>query len=371
MGGGKKNPPPKNLKFLFISYYFPPEPFAGSVRGYNYIKYLKNFTEPIVLTKKLPEKILKDNSLLEDLKDVRIERVYDYIYFLKMPLRIRKKSGREAKRFLKPFYEKGKFLLKEGNFKFIFISLPPFELLKVGLSLKRRFNLPLICEIRDPADFESAKNFKKFIKNSENMVDLFICSHFYVLKSFDINGYVLHGGTIEFKKKEHEGFNIIYTGTLKNAEKSFERFLKFTKSINYNLYLLGSNIKSHDKRVKSFGYIDYKNLKNYFEISDLFIIFRDYDTRNYLPLKFFEYSGSSVPVLAYFKNYSNLFNYLEKYKKGKGFVWGEEENLLKFINDIKSNKLFFKSAFKLWKEVSLELLNVINEKVLNRRNRLL
>ncbi len=358
------------MKFLFISYYFPPEPFAASIRAYNYIKYLKDFTEPVILTKKLPKKILKDDFLIEDLINVKIERVFDYLIFLKTPLKIKNRGGRELKRYLRPFYKRAKTILKEENFKFIFVTIPPFELLKVALSLKRRFNLPLICEIRDPADFESGKKFKKFIKNSENIVDLFIGSHFYVLKSFNIKGYVLHGGTIEFEKKSHEGFNIIYTGTLKNAIESFERFVEFTESVNYNLYLLGPEVRLKDRRIKNIGYVEYKNLKNYFEIADLFIIFRDSDTRNYIPLKFFEYSGSSVPILAYFKNSSNLFSYLVKYEKGKGFVWGEEDKMLKFIEDIKKGKLSFKKAFKPWKEVSLELLKVINEKVLNRNNRL-
>jgi len=356
------------LKFLYLPYYFPPEPFAASVRAYNYTKYFKEAGfSPFVVTKKIPESILKDLSLLEDLKEIPIERVYDYLSFIKPSLK-RRKGGREFKRYLGNFLKKSALLMEKENLKFIFVTLPPFELLKVGVSLKLRYKIPLICEIRDSADFESAKKFKKFIKNYQNLVDLFIGSHDYVLSSFNIKGEVVYAGYYEFDKKKHSGFNIVYTGTLKNAEDSFKRFLDFTKGIDFNLFILGTELNLKDKRIKKSSFVEYKKLRDFFEISDLFIIFRDEDCKNYVPLKFFEYSGNDIPVIAYFKAKSILFNYLKEFKKGRGFIWGEEEEMLKYLEGIKKGIIKVQKFGKTWRERVLEIKNVIYEKVFNRDN---
>ncbi|MEN3044019.1 MAG: hypothetical protein ABDH37_02205 [Candidatus Hydrothermales bacterium] len=354
--------------FLFIAYYFPPEPYAASIRAYNYIKYLKNFFKPYVLTKRITKASIKDNSLYKDLSGIRVERVFDYISYIKTFLKFKGGSGREIKRILKPFYDRAKNLLEKEKVDFIALTVPPFELLKVGVSLKKRFNLPLICEIRDPADFESGKRFKRLIKNIEGIVDLFIGSHEYVLKTFGIDGYVLEAGAIKFERKNHEGFNIVYTGTLKNAEESFFRFIEYTKNLNYRLYLLGSDIKVKDKRVITPGYVNYDELINYFEIADLFIIFRDSDTKNYIPLKFFEYSGGDVPVLAYFRKSSNLFKYIKTFEKGKGFVWGEEKSMIDYLESLIKNPMSVKNISKSWEDVCMDFLNLINEKIFNRGN---
>jgi len=356
------------LKFLYLLYYFPPEPFAASVRAYNYTKYLKEIGfSPFIVTKKIPENILKDLSLIEDLGEIHIERVYDFLPFIKLPVK-RKKGGREFKRYLRNFLKKSSFLIEKENLKFIFVTLPPFELLKVGVSLKLRYKIPLVCEIRDPADFESAKKFKKFIKNSEKLVDLFIASHDYVLSSFKIKGEVIYAGYYEFERRKHSGFNIVYTGTLKNAEESFKRFLNMTRNVDFNLFILGADINLNDTRIRKSSFVEYKKLKDYFEISDLFIIFRDKDCKNYIPLKFFEYSGNDVPVIAYFKKKSNLFEYLKRFKKGKGFIWGEEKDMLKYLENVKRGIIKVEKFGKTWKERTLEIKNAIYEKIFNRNN---
>ncbi len=356
------------MKFLYLSYYFPPEPFAASVRAYNYVRYFKEIGfSPFIVTRKVPENALKDLSLLEDLKGVFIERVYDFLPFLKLPFK-RKRGGREFKRYLRGFLKKSEFLIKKENLKFIFITLPPFELLRVGISLKLRYKIPLVCEIRDPFGFESAKRFKKFIKNCEKIVDVFIGSHDYVLNSFDIKGETVYAGYYEFKRKKHEGFNVIYTGTLKNAEESFKRFMDFTKGFDFNLFILGTKVNLKDERIKESLFLEYKKLRSYFEISDLFVIFRDNDCENYIPLKFFEYSGGDIPVIAYFKRKSNLFNYLGKFKKGKGFVWGEEKEMLSYIEKIKNGIIKVEKFGKTWKERVVEIKKIIYEKIFNRNN---
>ncbi|MEN3046036.1 MAG: hypothetical protein ABDH49_03515 [Candidatus Hydrothermales bacterium] len=354
--------------FLFISYYFPPEPYAASVRAYHYVKNLKNFFKPYVLTKRISGVFIKDDSLLKDLDGIRIERVFDYISFIKSFIKLKGGAGREVKRILKPFYDRARSILEKERVDFIIITVPPFELLKVGVSLKKRFNLPLVCEIRDPADFESGKKFKRFIKKLENLVDFFVCSHEYVLKTFGINGYILEAGSIKFERKVHDGFNIVYTGTLKNAEESFFRFLEHTKNLDYNLYLLGPIIKVKDKRVIAPGYVNYDSLIKYFEISDLFVIFRDKDAKNYIPLKFFEYLGGDVPILAYFRESSNLFKYIRSLEKGEGFVWGEEKDMIKYLENLIKNPAIVKKVSRYWEDVCMDFLNLINEKIFNRYN---
>ncbi len=354
------------MNFLFLTNYFPPEGFAGSIRAYNYAKHFPEFGfYPFIITSFPSKRFPKDNSLLEEIKEFKIFRVKNISPSL-IPFKNIKKGGREFKRFLRPFFEKSLSVLNKEKIDFIFVTLPPFSLLKVAISLKLRKKIPLVCEIRDPADFESGKKFIKFIKNCENLIDLFIGSHEYVLKSFGIKGKVIYAGYYEFETKKHKGFNIIYTGSMRNASLSFKRFLKFTERIDYKLYLIGTEIKVNDKKVIKEGYIEYKNLKKYFEISDLFIIFRDKDMRNYIPLKFFEQAGSEVPFLAYFKEKSNFFNFLKKLNKGEGFMWGEEENMLLYIENVKNRKVRVSFFGKKWRDRVKEICEVINEEIFNR-----
>jgi hypothetical protein len=325
-------------KFIFITNYFPPEGFAASVRAYNYTKYIKKWGfEPIVITGFPSPRFPKDSSLLEDLREIEIYRT-KFLSPGSLPIKTLKKGGRELKRDLKPFLHKSFEIINREKISFVFITLPPFSLIKVGLSIKIREKIPLICEIRDPAYFESGKRFKKLIKNSEKMVNLFIGPNEFVLNSFGIKGKIIYPGTIKFKSSSEE-FNIIYAGSLKGAEESLKRFLKNTAEINYKLLILGAKSNIKDQRVKFLPYIEYKKLPEYYRRAKLFVIFRDRDCKNYIPLKFFEKSGGNVPIIAYFKEKGKLFYFLKKFKKGEGFVFGEEEKLKKLLKNLEKQRI--------------------------------
>lgn len=158
-------------RVLVIAYYFPPMGLSGVQRTLKFVKYLPQFGwQPTVLTVLPRAYYATDESLLEDLagRDVRIERTGAAgpgKYLSRKPeIRLpaewtRKLLSRVSDTIFIPDNKRGWLrtavahgvrLARERPFDLIFATAPPFTDFLIGRELKKRLNIPLVLDYRDP-----------------------------------------------------------------------------------------------------------------------------------------------------------------------------------------------------------------------------
>ena len=149
---------------MFIAYEFPPLNYGGVHRSLAFVKYLKQFNiNPIVITlskesyPKVYETYLLDKDLGNDvlssteviqieskningLKRSRLQNFVD-IYFNIM--------GNEANGWEEDFKKKIPDVVKRYQPMAVFVTLPPFSILKLAVWISKLFKLPLITDFRD------------------------------------------------------------------------------------------------------------------------------------------------------------------------------------------------------------------------------
>lgn len=153
-----------------IAYYFPPMGLSGVQRTLKFVKYFPQFGwHPTVLTVQPRGYLAQDDSLLEDLegKDVRIVRTsaagpakFARTQTVKFPSEwSRKLLSRLSDTFFIPDNKIGwkrkavaraLQLAKETPFDMIFATAPPFTSLLIGRAIKKKLNVPLVFDYRDP-----------------------------------------------------------------------------------------------------------------------------------------------------------------------------------------------------------------------------
>lgn len=140
------------INILFIVYQFPPLNSGGSHRPYRFAKYLMKFgINPVIVTPKI-EKEEYDSSLLDELDDIEIirtpidksikfENILSKNYF-----NILDSESKKWKKHLFPILEK---LTKEINFQAMYVTAPPFSIANLGVEVSKKFNIPLVLDMRD------------------------------------------------------------------------------------------------------------------------------------------------------------------------------------------------------------------------------
>ncbi len=147
-----------SINFLYITYDFPPKGMQSGIRALEISKRLvKKKHCPIILTTKIEKNTLLNHSLIHEIPySLNIHRTpffeikNNYISsFLNFFFRFDFYIG------WVPFaYSEGRRILSENkNIKFIYASGPPFHTHIIGYLLKRKFQIPLILEYRDPWSF--------------------------------------------------------------------------------------------------------------------------------------------------------------------------------------------------------------------------
>ncbi len=156
---------------LVIAYYFPPLGLSGVQRTLKFVKYLPQFGyQPTVLTVTPTGYFAQDESLLDELNGLDIEifragsldanRLFKKKGIVKMPSeRMRKFLTFLSDSFFIPDNKIGWRnkalkaaieLHKKYNFNLVFATAPPFTDFLIGAELRKRFNLPLVIDYRDP-----------------------------------------------------------------------------------------------------------------------------------------------------------------------------------------------------------------------------
>lgn len=152
------------INILFIAYEFPPLNSGGVHRSLAFVKYLNQFNiNPIVITlsresypnafesystdEHLGKDILSSTDVIEieskninSLHQNRLKIFID-IYFNIM--------GREANGWEEDFKKKIPEIVKRYQPMAIFVTLPPFSILKLAVWVSKLYRLPLIIDFRD------------------------------------------------------------------------------------------------------------------------------------------------------------------------------------------------------------------------------
>lgn len=158
------------FKVLVIAYYFPPLGLSGVQRTLKFVKYLPQYDwDPFVLTCENIAYFSHDSELLNETveNNMRIVRVAGKDInslmsgrgTMRMPPEfLRKLLNRLSQTFFIPDNKIGwtkkailiaRELLRNEKFDLIFVSAPPFSAFRMGVKLKKEFNLPLIVDYRD------------------------------------------------------------------------------------------------------------------------------------------------------------------------------------------------------------------------------
>ncbi len=143
------------MKFLYIVDEFPPIGRHPGIRALELSKrLLKKEIEPIILTKRVKSSKFIDNTLIKEIpSSLRIIKSYSFEIHNKILLKILDSIFRiDFYLSWVPFaYLKAKKILKkETDIKFIYIAGPPFYNHIIGILLKKKFDIPLVLEYRDP-----------------------------------------------------------------------------------------------------------------------------------------------------------------------------------------------------------------------------
>ncbi len=179
-------------KILIVTYYWPPDTGGGVQRILKFCKFLKAFGhEPVVITTPARPGPFADTSFSLDTAGIRSYRVAQMFDPVKVYNRINKNSGSEisvvrpgALRRLtnlvsdfiwlnlfipdskigwyQPVLGRIDAILKREHYDALITTGPPYTAHLIGLSLKRRYKLPWIVDIRDPWPHVSYKIVPRF-----------------------------------------------------------------------------------------------------------------------------------------------------------------------------------------------------------------
>jgi len=166
---------------LIIAYHFPPLGGPAVLRTLKFARYLPRFKyKPIVLSpdpkfinyhsfdyslvNEIPREVETVKSFIID-----VNWLYKFLHYIKM-----KKVGEFINRsLLFPECEKAwlffakrriKEILQKRRVDIVFITSPPFSTQILGLYIKKRFQLPIISDYRDPLTFDETIKRGHFFK---------------------------------------------------------------------------------------------------------------------------------------------------------------------------------------------------------------
>lgn len=346
-------------KVLIIAYYFPPLGLSGVQRTVKFAKYLPKYGwKPTVLTVEPTGYYAFDETLLREAEDagvqiirtrsIDVNRLFRKRGVVKMPSeRIRKILQFFGDLFFIPDTKIGwksiaikaasEFIRKE-RVDLIFATAPPQTDFLVGVSLKKKFEIPLVVDYRDawldyPFKFFPTPIHRLWHKRLEKRVlkaaDRVIVTHRRVKESilrrypslnynevviisqgFDPEDYPSQNAE---KRTRAVRMKIAHSGTF-YADRSPGVFLQAVANIlqanpkirgRFEIHFIG-NIRHEDellvKRldlnsvVKFHGYQEHRECVKQITDADVlwFVVDNDYQT----PGKLFEYFGARKPIIA-------------------------------------------------------------------------
>ena len=154
----------KNI--LFLVYEFPPLNSGGSHRPFKFVKYLKEYgLNPVVVTPEVPAHI-QDTSMINELQDVTVIRTH-----MENSVRFEKLLSKnyinildtEAKKWKKHLFPVLESLVQKYNFQAMYVTAPPFSIANLGVEVSKKFQLPLILDMRDHWSYWNITPFTSYL----------------------------------------------------------------------------------------------------------------------------------------------------------------------------------------------------------------
>jgi len=336
-------------KVLFIAYHFPPIAGGGTFRSLKFVKYLPEFGwMPTVLTTNSKTSWAYDNELqkeipsnIEIIRSPEINLFYLQVLLSRMGLNKLYQSLKdhlfipdEKIGWLPLAYYQAIKELKKEKYDLIFSTSPTICAHIIALKLKRKFNLPWVCDFRDYWTMHFTYRHKKtargkyeqqlehsFFQNADRIITVsggvkrdFLAAYPDSVIRVITNGY--DGGGVSGIRKSTE-FKILYTGSfyghynpalfLSAVQKAVEEQPTLKRALR--LFFAGNyppDIKMMFAKYQESFTIDYVNFmspnqleKEYLSAAILLLILpADKHYKTYLPAKLFSYLNKSHPVFA-------------------------------------------------------------------------
>lgn len=235
-----------NKKILMLAYHYPPANNGGTVRPFQFAKYLPNFSyEPIIVTTSKFGNIkneknihrYKDSNTKNETLFKKIKRKVLYeLGFISSHQTIWKKEV---------LLDIINIIQKEG-IDIVWITFPPAICFDIAIELKKKLDIPIISDFRDGYVYEPLKkeNFIRSIANKrieQRIVDLSehiitvspsVTKYFKTTYGIDnvttiTNGYDNDLGA-STERKEGNIYRIVYTGrlSLSYKDQSIKSFIE-------------------------------------------------------------------------------------------------------------------------------------------------
>ena len=134
-------------KLLLLAYEFPPMTSGGSFRPWKFANHLSHFGIEVTVVTPQREQKLNDSDLnfsleyTEPVEKLAFEKLYHSFYLNVL--------DPEAKKWKKPLVKKLEELMQLKAFDAMMVTAPPFSISSLAVSISKRFNLPLIVDLRD------------------------------------------------------------------------------------------------------------------------------------------------------------------------------------------------------------------------------
>jgi hypothetical protein len=151
---------------IFIAYQFAPLNAGGTFRSLYFVKYLRQFgINPIVLTLdpdsfslvyshyQLDPDLLKEIPEEIDVRYIPSENIlqlYDNFFKSFYNIYFDVYSGNEASKWENALLKEVEKVYLQYKPQAVFLTVPPFSMLKIGNAIAKKYNLPLILDFRDP-----------------------------------------------------------------------------------------------------------------------------------------------------------------------------------------------------------------------------
>ena len=334
----------KNTQILMLAYHYPPVIASGCARIKRFVDNLPRFGyTPLVLTvRNGKEKEITDGDNVYRARQF----VFDKVALLDMLVRKAfQKIGIDYnfrlfdRLFLFPDYavgfvpdavKKGVEIHGSANYRLIYVTSKPFSTALAGVALKKRLNLPLVVDFRDPYAYdyhEKAPAYHAFMKKK---VEKYVLRHtdcliintkggeeLYRSHYADIpiktitNGFDKRSTTVPKKNDRmvisHVGH--LY-GLLRDPERLFSAMAKM-KGCRILFRSIGDTYKGIMEKAASFGISDMIEITGYVpheealraieEADVLFLAQLSYIDRNFsisIANKSYEYLETGKPVIA-------------------------------------------------------------------------
>jgi glycosyltransferase involved in cell wall biosynthesis len=352
----------KMKKVLILTYEFPPSNNVAIHRILRFGKWLPKYNwEPIILTPayNLSERIDIDNVQFVKKyfeKVYRTSSSYEKIYSLIADKKNRNPLIRFIRHYIlnKVFSDKsiiwersaidyGIKVIKKEKIDAIWATIGPFTTGMIGAELKRRMNVPLLIDYRDPWTLNPYRNYKnrrlrKYIKYEQGMLkvaDAVITTSEFIKELLVINDYydkhkinVITNGYDEELQwindnsndslLDNNKFNITYAGSFYSDRQPYsfieglklfiDEYPQYTYKIKFNIIGNLDYSRNIEKFCKEHnlndilyerGLIPFRVAMQYLKQSDLLLLVNGVkqESKIFIPGKLFDYMVTKKPVL--------------------------------------------------------------------------